>query len=326
MSAEPGRKAAYSSDLRWRIIWQRFGMQLCFRKVAENLNISPGTVYNICKLFEATGSVNPKIAICEDKRLFDGQQELYIMGMVVDNPSLYLGELCQKVSQLLHITASPSTICRLIYRHGFSRKRMQLVAYQRSSEYRAAFMAAVLMFSCDKFVWIDETGCDRRDHIRKLGYALQGERPVCRRVLHRGQRISIITALTTGGVIATEIIKGTVDGAKFTNFVQGKLIPEMMPFDGDNPRSIAILDNCSVHHVAEVESSLKQAGILVYYLPPYSPDLNPAEELFSYFKYYLKLHDEVLQAMEDPVPLIQDAFDNISVQNCLGWIGNSGYM
>ena len=38
-SAEPGRKAAYSSDLRWRIIWQRFGMELCFRKVAENLNI-----------------------------------------------------------------------------------------------------------------------------------------------------------------------------------------------------------------------------------------------------------------------------------------------
>ena len=213
------------------------------------------------------------------------------MGIIVDNPCLYLGELCQKVNQVLHVTASPST---LIYRHGFTRKKLQQIAYQRSSEYRAAFMAAVLMFSSDKFVWIDETGCDRRDHVRNLGYALQGERPVCHRVLHRGQRISIITALTTEGVIANEIIKGTVDGAKFTNFVQGKLIPEMMPFDGDNPRSIAILDNCSVHHVSEVESSFKQAGILVYYLLPYSPDMNPAEELFSYFKYYLKCHDEIL--------------------------------
>ena len=59
----------------------------------------------------------------------------------------------------------------------------------------------------------------------------------------------------------------------------------MMPFDGENSKSIAILDNCSIHHVTEVEAALKQAKIFVYYLPPYSPDLNPAEELFSHFKY-----------------------------------------
>jgi len=70
---------------------------------------------------------------------------------------------------------------------------------------------------------------------------------------------------------------------------------------------------------------LKQTGILVYYLPPYIPDLNPAEE-FSYFKYLLKQHDELLQCMEDPVLLIQDAFDSLTPQKCLGWIRHSGYM
>ena len=64
----------------------------------------------------------------------------------------------------------------------------------------------------------------------------------------------------------------------------------------------------------------------MYYLPPYSPDLNPAEELFSHFKYYLKNHDEVLQCMNDPVPLIQDGFDSVTIENCLGWISHSGYM
>ena len=96
------------------------------------------------------------------------------------------------------------------------------------------------------------------------------------------------------GVVSTEMTKGTVDGNKFTEFVEGKLIPEMMPFDGENFKSIAILDNCSIHHVSEVEAAFKQAGIFVYYFPPYSPDLNPLEELFSYFKYYFKDH-EVLQ-------------------------------
>jgi len=178
-------------------------------------------------------------------------------------------------------------------------------------------MASVLMFSANQFVWIDETGCDKRDQVRKLGYALQGNHPVYHRILHQGQRISVIASLSTEGVIATEITHGTVDGTKFVNFIQGKLIPEMMPFD---TKSIAILDNCSIHHVAEVE-----AGILVFYLPPYSPDLNLAKELFSYFKYYLKHHDEVLQSMPDPTLLVQDAFDDAPAQSCLGWIGNSGY-
>ena len=71
--------------------------------------------------------------------------------------------------------------------------------------------------------------------MRKLGYALRGERPVYHRWLHCGQRISAIAALATDGVISVELLKGTVDGDNFSDFVQGKLIPEMLPFDGENP-------------------------------------------------------------------------------------------
>ena len=242
-SAEPGHKAPYSNDIRWRIVWQRFGMKLSLRKIAENLNVALGTTYNVCKLFEDTGSVNCASIHNENKNILNDRQELWIMGLLVDNPSLYLGELCQKVYHMFDIEVSPLTICRLIHRHGFTRKQIQQVACQRSSEHRAEFMAAVLMFSADKFIWIDETGCDKRNQIRNLGYALQGERPMYHRLLHRGQRISVIAALSTEGVVSTEITKGTVDGNKFTEFVEGKSIPEMMPFDGENSKSIAILDS-----------------------------------------------------------------------------------
>ena len=56
-------------------------------------------------------------------------------------------------------------------------------------------------------------------------------------------KLSVITALSTETVVSTEITKGTVDGDKFIEFVQGNLIPEMMPFDGQNSKSVAILDN-----------------------------------------------------------------------------------
>ena len=76
----------------------------------------------------------------------------------------------------------------------------------------------------------------------------------------------------------------------------------MQPFPGD--RSVLVMDNCSVHHAQEMKDLLRDAGILLLYLPPYSPDYNPIEELFSYAKYYLKEHDEVAQALGD-VTLIQ---------------------
>lgn len=68
----------------------------------------------------------------------------------------------------------------------------------------------------------------------------------------------------------------------------------MQPFEGTSPKSVLVLDNCSVHHFSGAIDLLREAGILVVFLPPYSPDLNPAEELFSAVKYYLKEHNEIL--------------------------------
>ena len=59
-SAELGRKAAYAADLRWRIVWQRIGMELSYWTIAPNLNVALGTVHNVnCPLIE-TGDVMPK--------------------------------------------------------------------------------------------------------------------------------------------------------------------------------------------------------------------------------------------------------------------------
>ena len=61
VSCEPRRRAPYSADLRWRIVWQRIGMEQDFRSIASNLNISVGTAFGIYKIFEDTGNVDPKV-------------------------------------------------------------------------------------------------------------------------------------------------------------------------------------------------------------------------------------------------------------------------
>ena len=194
-----------------------------------------------------------------------------------------------------------------------TRKQVRQVALQRSDALRGAFMA---FFSRDKFVWVDETGADTRDHIRRYGYAIRGMRPVTHRFVKRGTRVNAIAGLSQDGTIALELISGSVNGVKFLEFVRGTLIPVMMPFDGVNPRSILVMDNCTIHHVNEVESILLQAAIVVLFLPPYSPDFNPAEDAFSYVKGYLKKHDQLLPAGTPLQYLLQAAFDSITKEHC----------
>ena len=111
----------------------------------------------------------------------------------------------------------------------------------------------------------------------------------------------------------------------FLRFIQGTLIPQMSSFDGFSERSIAILDNCAIHHVSEVIDEFRKAGILVIFLPPYSPDYMPIELCFSDIKYYLKDHDELVQVLSDPKVIIASAFDSVTRQQCKNWIKKCCY-
>lgn len=325
MSAEPGRKAPYSKDLRWRVVWQRIGMELSYREISKNLCLSLGTVHNHFKLFEHTGEVAAKTSNREATRTLSEYDELTVVGLLLDDPSMYLSEVCQKIAALTGIVVSPATICRVIHRNGFTRKKIRRVALQQSVEYRGRFFAEVQFYDVHQFVWVDETGSDRRDHMRRFGYSLRGESPVIHRLLHRGRRISAIAAMSIHGLMAYNLVHGSVNGEKFLEFIQATLVPEMLPYDGENPHSILVMDNCSIHHVGPVLETLRDMGILTLFLPPYSPDMNPIEEMFSYIKYYLKDHEQILQAMNDPVPLLEASFESVTQEKCVGWIKHAGY-
>ena len=70
-------------------------------------------------------------------------------------------------------------------------------------------------------VWVDETGCDKRDILRRYGYLFRGQRAVCRRLLVCGT----IDALTCQGILDVAITTQTIDGEKFCDFIRGCLIP-----------------------------------------------------------------------------------------------------
>lgn len=317
------RRAPYSKDLRWRIVWERIALDLTFERIAQNLCVSVGTVYNVFKLFQATGEVDPQKPPKRERKL-DGYHSLYIIGLLLAYPMLHLSELVEKVQEISGTVVSTSSICRLLASHGFTRKKVQHVALQRRIDYRASYWATIFHFTRDMLVWVDETGSNLKDMLRTYGYALCGERAVSRQILIRGQRVSSVAAICTDGILAVDMTMESMNGEKFYDFIRGSLIPELLPFNGSNPRSVVIMDNCSIHHIQEIIDLFDDVGILLIFLPPYSPDLNPIELTFGYIKQYLKLHEDIMHTIPQ-THILQTAFNNINTAMCDSWIKHCGY-
>ena len=132
-------------------------------------------------------------------------------------------------------------------------------------ELQARFRAEMSFFSVDQLVWVDETGCNKKSAIRKAGYALKGITPEYHRKLVKSKRLSSVAAISIDGVIAVDFSHDSMNAEFFYEFGQGSLIPNLLPFNGQNSKSVVIMDNCSIHHADYVEQLFHIAGILLLF-------------------------------------------------------------
>ena len=322
-SCEPRRTSAYSEDLRWRMVWQRFVRGLTLKEIASNLCVDASTVMRITKKFDAIGQVSKSSRPSRNSSRavkLSRPIQFTILCLLLDNPSLYLREIQRELSYTFNLDVSSAAICRFLKRSHFSRKKMQLIALQRDQCLRDAYVRDVSLYRNNFMVFVDETGCDRRDIHRKYGYGLCGKRVKSQQLLVRGERISVIAAMTINGVACLQVVHGTVTGNIFVEFTQKKLLPCLMNFDGINDNSVVVMDNCSIHHVQGVASSIKDIGALVHYLPPYSPDFNPIEMLFSKVKSSLKGLEQEYSTIQDTETLVLLAFSTVTPRDCTAWV------
>ena len=192
-----------------------------------------------------------------------------MIGAILANSAMHMHEVCQEIRDVFGLSVSPPTICHLLHSYGITRKKIRQVALQRSYSLRGAFRAQCSLFDPETFVFVYETGADHRSHIRRYGYALRGVTPEYRRqFVGHGLRVNTIIGISTVGVIAMEMTTSSVNADIFFDFVRGSLIPNMQQFNGTNPRSIAVMDNLSVHHTDEVIGLFDQAGIPSSFCPP----------------------------------------------------------
>lgn len=153
---------------------------------------------------------------------------------------------------------------------------------------------------------------------RRYGRCLRGERLVAAVPHGHWKTTTFVAALRHDRIDAPCVIDTAMNGELFLGYVEQFLAPTLSPGD------IVILDNLPAHKVAGVAEAIEATGAELRYLPPYSPDLNPIEQLFAKLKALLrKAAARTIDALWDTIGILLDAF---SPDECANYLKNSGYV
>ena len=167
-----------------------------------------------------------------------------------------------------------------------------------------------------RFVFIDETGT-ATNMARRYGRGPLGARLVAAVPHGHWRTTTLVAGLRQSGVIAPLVLDGPMTGTAFRAYVEQFLAPALTPGD------VVVLDNLAAHKVAGVRQALAAAGASLLYLPPYSPDLNPIEQVFAKLKHLVR--KAAARTVEAVCAAIGYALDAFTSEECANYLKNSGY-
>ncbi|KAF9730160.1 hypothetical protein PMIN01_12093 [Paraphaeosphaeria minitans] len=186
------------------------------------------------------------------------------------------------------IFITQSTISRLLKREGWGRKTLRPYAIDRNEELRGYYRDSMRRYAAEDVVFLDESIFNEKTGWRHHAYAPIGEEMRYTQDIKRGKTWAILPAYTVDGYLpCTGIKEGYYSREEFIEWVELELIPALrVKFGG--PPVVIVLDNVSIHTNNDVPRLLRDAGFVVRYLPPYSPDYNPIELTFAVLKAWIR--------------------------------------
>jgi transposase len=168
----------------------------------------------------------------------------------------------------------------------------------------------------ERLVFIDETGINLL-MTRSYARARRGERAVGFVPRNWGDSLTLVAGLTTAGIIAPLVMRGSMNALTFACYVEQFLIPELHVGD------IVVLDNLKAHHDGRIEPMLKAAGIGLRYLPPYAPELSPIEPAWSKVKRVLRTIGA--RSWKAITRAAAKALQAVTKSDAVAWFSHCGY-
>ncbi len=153
--------------------------------------------------------------------------------------------------------------------------------------------------------------------VRSHGRCRRGQRLIGRAPFGHWRTSTFVAGLRHDGVIAPLVLDCPMNGIIFQTYVRRCLAPELRPGD------IVVMDNLGSHKSQAVHDAIRERDAQLLFLPPYSPDLNPIENLFSKLKALLRAAAE--RTVDDLWDRIGAILDLVTAQECENYFRHAGY-
>ena len=167
-----------------------------------------------------------------------------------------------------------------------------------------------------RFVFLDESNA-KTNMTRLYGRALRGERVIDYVPDGRWESLTMLSALRYDGSTTAMVYEGGTDILAMQTYVESFLAATIGPGD------IVAMDNLSSHRNTEVVAMIEATGAEVWFLPRYSPDYNPIEEMWSKVKAYLRKVGA--RSKKTLIRAIRSALEAVTAQDAAGWFADCGY-
>jgi len=307
----------YSMDLRERAVAAVLRDGLSRHGSAARFGVAPSTVINWVRRVRETGSVAPgqmgghkPKAIAGEHAAFLGRRvregaftlrglvaELAERGLKVDYRSVWNFVHAEKLSFKKTVIASERE------RPDVARRRAQWAKRQRTID-------------PERLVFIDETWT--KTNMEPLrGWAPQGERLVAKVPHGHWKTMTFVASLRRDRIEAPWLIDGPINGEGFRTYVEKVLVPTLQPGE------LVIMDNLGSHKGQAVRQAIRSAGAKLFFLPKYSPDLNPIEQVFAKLKHLLR--KAAARNLEAVVAAVGELLSAYTAPECANYFANDGY-
>lgn len=278
---QPRRHRVAMNETTFNMI-KKWNTTKSIHELVELTGLTRNVIYVAIRKIVAHNANNPSYESVYGKsgrkRLIKTELHCEIRNIVGNDNSLtQKGVLSQ-----LNDSISLSQLCREFKAAGLSRKRLKrrsdVVLDESNISARLAFAARITGLRSKQLVFLDESGFNLHTSIN-YGYSAINHDAMIYQPRSRGRNISLCALIGISGVLNKKLIEGPYDGNMFKLFLEECILKNI--FDVN---TILVMDNVRFHHSELIKSFLSVNNIQVLYLPAYSPDLNPIENVFSIIK------------------------------------------
>ena len=311
----------YSTDLRKRVVRAHLAGEP-IRSVAARFGVSVSSVTKWTARYRATGSVAPGKIGGHRPWLLAAHRDL-VLELIRNTPRLTIDRL-RELLAAEGVAVCRDTIWRFLKHEGLRFKKTLFALEQARravGRKRARWRALKRRLDPDRLVFVDETWI-KTNMAPLRGWAEKGRR-LTGFAPHGHWRTmtflagTFLAGLRTDGLWAPYVFDGPINGRCFRAWVEQLLVPTLRPGD------LVILDNLGSHKGKAVRQAIRNADAHLWFLPAYSPDLNPIEQAFAKIKHWMR--DAQKRSVEDTWQHLGRLIDTIEPQECQNYIRNAGY-